>query len=118
VENIYMEHRWSTRKVVTGSVVVECPRIGLVPAVMRDVSLGGMAVEAQVGSLPLNAPVAVVFDLPSGERSDAYCLPAMVVRRMQGGVGIMFLEPDAEVLRSMRAALYGPASDRVSVSAA
>ncbi len=116
-----MEHRWSTRKSVTGNVVVECPRIGLIHAAMQDVSLGGMSINAESVSLPVNAPLAVVFDLASGERRDAYCLQAMVVRRIAGGgMGIMFLDPDAEVIRAMRIALYGSSAAnfaRLSVAA-
>lgn len=109
-----MEHRWSMRKPVTGNVIVECPRLGLVQATMRDISLGGMSVETDAVPLPLNAPVAVVFDLPSGDRRDAYCLHAMIVRRTVNGAAIMFLEPDANVLRTMRSALYGSATAQAS----
>lgn len=102
-----MEHRWSSRKPVSGSVVVECPRIGLVRAALRDISLGGMFVESSAVVFPLNAPVSVVFDLPTGGRREGYCLPAMVVRHTSNGAGIMFLEPEAEVVRAMRSTLYG-----------
>lgn len=102
-----MEHRWSSRKPLSGSVVVECPRVGLVRATMCDVSLGGMFVETGTTTLPLNAPISVVFNLTSNKSDGDYCLPAMIVRHTSKGSGVMFLDPDAQVLRSMRAALYG-----------
>jgi len=104
-----MEHRWSIRRPVTGSVIVDCPRhMGLIYATMRDISLGGMLVDTGTVSLPLNAPVALVFDLPCSEHRDAYCLQAMVVSHRAGGAGVMFLDPDVETTRAMRSALYGP----------
>ncbi len=102
-----MEHRWSARKQVPGSVVVECPRVGLVRAVLRDVSLGGMFIETNSAVLPLNAPVSVVFDLTAKNHRGGYCLQGMVVRHKSNGAGIMFLDPEAEALRSMRESLYG-----------
>lgn len=102
-----MEHRWSARRPVTGNVVVECPRIGLVRAALRDVSLGGMCVETNAVVIPINAPVSVVFDLESDEQREGYCLQAMVVRHTSRGAAIMFLDPEASVVRSMRDVLYG-----------
>ncbi len=105
-----MEHRWSARKLVAGNVVVECPRVGLVRAAMRDVSLGGMFLETKAVVLPVNAPVTVVFDLPAGPQGGAYCLQAMIVRRTSGGAGLMFLDPESEAVRAMRESLYGDAA--------
>lgn len=102
-----MEHRWSARKPVTGNVIVECPRIGLVRAALRDISLGGMLVETTAVVLPLNAPVSVVFDLPLEDRREGFCLQAMIVRHTSGGAGVMFLDPETSVMRSMRDVLYG-----------
>src|SRR5207247_10487748 len=82
-----MKHRWSTRKSVAGSVILECPRNRLVRAAMRDVSLGGMFVEMSSVVLPLNAPVSVVFDLSTGDRRGSFCLEAMIVRHTGDGVG-------------------------------
>ena len=105
-----MEHRWSARKPVTGNVVVECPRVGLVKATMRDVSLSGMFVDTGPMVLPLNAPVSVVFNIPSEKSDGDYCLQAMIVRHTAKGAGIMFLDPDSETIRGMRAKLYADTS--------
>ena len=102
-----MEHRCSSRRPIAVDVVVECPRIGLVRAAMRDISLGGLFIETETVILPLDAPVSVVFDLPGGERDGGYCLRAMIVRHAPAGAGLMFLEPDADAVRSMRDTLYG-----------
>jgi hypothetical protein len=102
-----MEHRWSARRPVIGNVIVECPRIGLVRAALRDISLGGMLVETSAVMLPLNAPVSVVFDLRGDDGNEGYCLQAMIVRHATRGAGIMFLDPGSDVIRSMRDTLYG-----------
>lgn len=115
MEAVYMEHRWSARKSVMGNVVVECPRIGLVRAAMRDVSLSGMFVETGPMVLPLNAPVSVVFSLPSDQSDEDYCLQAMIVRHATKGAGIMFLDPDTETIRSMRSKLYGGSPSGVAL---
>jgi hypothetical protein len=84
---------------------------------MRDISLGGLFVEADATVLPLNAPVSVVFDLPAGKRGGGYCMQAMIVRHAPSGVGLMFLEPDVNVIFSIRETLYGQTEAGVSQSA-
>lgn len=87
-----MEHRWNTRRPLTGEVIIECPRIGRVRAMMRDISVGGMFVEIRSGALPLNMPVMVGFRLPARESEGGYHLHAMIVRRSGRGAGLMFLD--------------------------
>jgi hypothetical protein len=114
-----MEHRWSLRKLMTASVIVECPRIGMVRACMRDISLGGMFIETGPISLPLNAPIAVSFNSSTfDDQRDDHRLQAMVVRQAPNGVGLMFLESEVDVIRSLREVLYGPPVPRQQPRAA
>ena len=96
-----MEHRWSVRKPHQCSVVVDCPRIGLAATQLRNIGIGGMFVEIGKVELPLNAMINVAFALDREE----FCLPAMVVRRTDKGAGLMFLESELDVLRTLRSAL-------------
>src|ERR1041385_5761150 len=97
-----MEHRWNARRPVTGEAVIECPRLGKVRAAIRDVSMGGMCVEAST-TLPLNAPVMVEFHLPTRERDGGYHLRAMIVRRAGSGeAGLMFLDLGTGTVESLR----------------
>lgn len=96
-----MEHRWSIRKPHQCSVIVDCPRIGLAATQLRDIGIGGMFVETGKVDLPLNATINVAFALDQEE----FCLPAMVVHRTQNGAGLMFLESELDVLRTLRDAL-------------
>src|SRR5687768_13389183 len=97
-----MEHRWNARKSLTGEVIIECPRIGRVRAMMRDVSVGGMFVETRSGVLPLNAPVMVGFRLPARESEGGYHLHAMIVRRAGRGAGLMFLDLGTGTAEALR----------------
>ena len=101
-----MEHRRSVRKRLLQSVTLSSPRIGAVPAKMRDLSLGGMFVETNTIDLPPNAPITVSFRLPHGER---FRVDAMIVRRAPAGAGFMFLRMQTDVIRSLSDALsrYG-----------
>lgn len=96
-----MEHRWSVRKPHQCSVIVDCPRIGLAAMQLRDIGIGGMFVETGQVDLRLNATINVAFALDRKE----FCLPAMVVRCTERGAGLMFLESELEVLRTLRSAL-------------
>ncbi len=101
-----MEHRWSLRKPVMGNVVVESPRLGKVRATLLDISLGGLLVDTDSVTLPLNAPVSVAFTLiPNDHRGD-YRLQAMTVRQFQGAAGLMFQDLDIETIRALRKLLY------------
>lgn len=100
-----MEHRWSARKPMEGSVIVDCPRQGAVRADIGNLSLGGMFIETDA-LLPLNTVVAVGFRLRSGTQFDSYRLHAVVVHRVAEGAGLMFDNLAAEVARAFRSALY------------
>ena len=102
-----MEHRWSARKSMTTSVVVDCARLGTVSADIRDVSLGGMFVKTAINS-PVNSIVILAFSLPTQHHHDHYRLQAIVVRRADEGLALMFQDLQTETIRSLRQSLYGP----------
>ncbi len=105
-----MEHRWFARKPISGSVVVECPRVGRVTAYMRDVSLTGMFVESPQTIFPLNTPVVVSFSLPRQRRFGGYRLQAMIMRRGARGAGLMFLDLGSGTAQALRRELDGAAT--------
>lgn len=105
-----MEHRWSVRKPHQCSVIVDCPRGGLAAAQLRNIGVGGMFVETGKVDLPLNSLVNVAFALGRDESREEFCLSAMVVRRTDRGAGIMFLESEPDMLRSLHRALYATTS--------
>lgn len=103
-----MEHRYTGRESVEVSVVISCPRIGLIRGTATNVGLGGMFVALDSVVMPLNAPVTLSFQ-PSADDS-VVCLhvPGMVVHQHAGGVGVMFgeLEPSCKTaIRGLLGAL-------------
>lgn len=102
-----MEHRWSARCFLGGEVTVSHPRYGILHAVLRDISLGGMFVETGRVELPVNAPVVVSFALQNGGYSSHHRLHAMVVRAADDGAALMYLDSSADTIRPLRRMLYG-----------
>ena len=103
-----MEHRWSVRKPQCCPVVVDTPRQGRVAAKLQDIGIGGMFIETDDITLPLNTPVNVAFTLPREPFREDFRLPAMVVRHAPTGAGVMFLDIELNILRALRRALYEP----------
>ncbi len=101
-----MEHRWSIRLPVMGSIIVNSPPVGTITANLRDISLGGVFVDPGRKPLPVNAPVILSFSLNRRDRIDYFRLHAMVVRATEAGAGLMFLDHDPESVRPLRDMLY------------
>lgn len=101
-----MDHRRSSRKVLRQEVGIDSTRIGSLSATTHDVSLGGMFVETGPLALPPNASVTVSFHLPqkNGQVLELK-LDAAVVRFAPGGVGLMFLQMEPDVIRALSRAL-------------
>jgi len=115
-----MEHRWSVRQPQQCPVVVDTVRAGTVAAKLRDIGIGGMFVETNDDGLVLNTTVNVAFSLGGENERENFRLPAIVVRHMSHGAGIMFLDIEIETLRLLRRALYTAttsALDRAPLSA-
>ncbi len=103
-----MEHRWSSRRFLGGEVTVSHPRCGIIHALLRDISLGGMFVETGRVDLPVNTPVIVSFMLQNQSGPSHHRLHAMVVRSTEDGAALMYLDSSADTIRPLRQMLYGP----------
>lgn len=102
-----MEHRWSARRFLGGEVTVSHPRYGIIHALLRDISLGGMFVETGRAELPVNAPVVVSFMLQNGDGPSHHRLHATVVRTTDNGAALMYLDSSVDTIRPLRQMLYG-----------
>lgn len=106
-----VEHRGGNRRPLVVDIMIDCPRLGLMPARTRDVGLGGMFVET-ARSLVVNQIVTVRFG--SAPAGPVYRWQAVVVHTTPHGAGLMFdgLEPAelAAVLEALRAAHADAAS--------
>jgi hypothetical protein len=99
-----MEHRCSIRISSEVDAVVNCRRVGVVHATIRDVGLGGMFVETGSIALRLNTPVDVTVRVPGNGGHRPYRLRTWVVWVGSGGAGLMFRSFDdaaAIVLRKL-----------------
>jgi hypothetical protein len=112
-----MEHRWSGRRFLGGEVTLSHPRYGIIHAVVRDISLGGMFVETGRVELPLNTPLAVSFRLQNGGYASHHRLHAMVVRTADDGAALMYLDSSADAIRPLRQMLYGPPGETAGTGA-
>ena len=111
-----MEHRWSVRKRVRGTVRVDGPDIAPLPLGLRDLSLGGMCVEDRSRALPLYRVVKTRFELPLAGRDEEFRADALVVRRHDRGTGLMFVHMPAVTSARLRQALYEPASEKTPIT--
>lgn len=102
-----MEHRWSARRFLGGEVTVSHSRYGIIRAILRDISLGGMLVETGRVELPVNTPVTVSFVLQNGGRSSHHRMHAVVVRTTDNSAALMYLDSSADTIRPLRQMLYG-----------
>jgi len=103
-----MERRRSTRKQLRQRVTLGSPHTEPVTVSLRNASLGGMFVETGAVSLPRNAIVTVSFGLARAEKDYDFNLDAMVVRRDQNGVALMFLQMKMDVIRALSESLSHP----------
>jgi PilZ domain len=62
----------------------------------RDISFGGVYVEADSIDAPNNAIVYVRFMLQHQAEDESFKMPALVARSDAGGLGLMFVDSDAE----------------------
>jgi len=86
-----MEHRLSSRTPLNANVVIYYNSLGLLQARSVDISRHGMLVRTWPMTLPLHAIVDVAFPLQSSKRgATPQRTPAMVVRQVDEGVGLMF----------------------------
>jgi PilZ domain-containing protein len=101
-----MEHRRSSRKPLRERIGLDTSRSGAaLSAYTRDVSLGGMFVETRSLVLPPNTSVTVSFDLGNSGEVHTFHLNATVVRRAPEGLGLMFLQMEPDVIRTLSNAL-------------
>jgi hypothetical protein len=104
-----MEHRWSIRKPVQGSVTLALPLWEKLQADICDVSLGGLAITSRHGPIPVNTAAMLSFSLERDGCVSHHRLPALVAHSDNTRTGFLFTEPGRETLQVLRDMLYQPA---------
>jgi hypothetical protein len=106
-----MEHRWSSRKSLQGSITLTLPPWGKVQADICDISLGGLAVTSPQLPIAINTVATLSFLLECDGRVSHHRLTAQVAHSDSARTGFLFMEPGNETLRALREILYSPASN-------
>jgi hypothetical protein len=106
-----MEHRWSSRKSLHGSVMLALPPLDKFQADIHDISLGGLAVMSPPQLIPVNTIVTLSFLLERDGRVSHHRLNAQVAHSDPKRTGFLFLEPGNETLHVLREMLYSPANN-------
>jgi PilZ domain len=105
-----MEHRWSIRKSIQGSVTLTLPPWDKLQADICDISLGGLAITCPYRAIPVNTVATLSFTLERDGRVSHHRLPAQVAHCGNTRIGFLFTEPGRETLHALRDMLYQPAT--------
>lgn len=92
-----MEHRLGTRRAVATAVLLHRPEAAAVAGRTREVSVSGMFVETAPQAFAANSVIDVELTLPASTGLRTYRWKAMVIRKTEAGLGLMFdrLRPPA-----------------------
>ena len=96
-----VDHRWSSRRPCMFYVTLD-DGVQACRGTVRNLSLGGMYVQAPEAELSLNSQLVLGFQLGEGAHADYYRLPALVVHLTRDGAGIMFKDYDEDTIQSLR----------------
>lgn len=102
-----MEHRWSTRKQLSGRARLSCPNGAAAQAVIYDLSLGGIGLITHCTLAP-GICLRVSFSLDDDLDHGAYSLPAVVVHGYSEHAGLVFLDMAPPTLQALRVVLQHP----------
>jgi hypothetical protein len=97
-----MEHRWSPRFPVSGSVIVDGAALGSYIGNVHDISLGGMAIKFPADPFPVDTMVTLSFSLCRGKETRHFRTEAVVVRNLESGVGLMFVDDSPQHVEPLR----------------
>lgn len=96
-----MERRWGMRKAVEIDVVIDNQPECLLRGRIGNVSVGGLYVRTEPGSLSKNSQVELVLMLQQNNGTRVYRMAAMVVRLTHDGAGLMFDQYDVNAFRAL-----------------
>ncbi len=94
-----MEHRWNSRRPLTGKVILNSALLGLRRARIRDIGAGGVCIELQNEGLVANLHIELVFVGDEGGVLHIHRVPALVVWTSHNIAGLMFYEINPRTFR-------------------
>ena len=84
-----MEHRRGQRKTVSLAVRIDARRFAPLVGEIVDMSVGGAFIRLKDFIPPPNTIIRLSFDIPGIEQTEHECR-ALIVRKEQSGIGVMF----------------------------
>lgn len=96
-----MERRWGMRKAIEVDVVIDNQPACLLRGRIGNISVGGLYVRTEPGSLSKNSQVELVLMLQQDNGTRVYRLHAMVARLAPDGAGLMFDQYDVNAFRAL-----------------
>jgi len=101
-----IDNRWSPRQQVTLDITLHASGQFPFSGVVRNVSLGGLFVEADTTRLPGDAEVYVAFALRTNTGTQYHRMPARNIRQNGNGAALLFTALDTRVIHDLRRLLY------------
>lgn len=101
-----IEQRWNLRKPVTTEVILHSPRLGVVRARTRDLSYGGMRVDAMPATLGPNNWVRVTFIVHHDAETLRQSVDARVIHAGSHGCGLMFVDFNRDTFMLLHAFMF------------
>lgn len=112
-----MEHRWSSRKKIQGTVAFELSPREKYQAELCDISLGGLSVISPVMPIDVNTVVTLAFHLENNDRVSHHRMPAQVAYSDATRTGFLFMQPGTETWQVLREMLYQPEGNTSATTA-
>ena len=97
-----MEHRCGNRASLEIVVAISGHGLETLTGRVRDLGLGGMFVDLGRGTLPLNSPVHLTFDLDAPGAGHPCEAEGVVVHQEPCGCGVMFTALDSDAFEAVR----------------
>lgn len=100
------DQRWSQRQGISLDIVLQKDDQPLLKTTSRDISFGGILIDADTTGLDIDHTLNVEFSLRNAHGVERHSLPARVVRHHAHGTALAFSDYDIPALDALRILLY------------
>lgn len=97
-----MEHRWSVRIPFTTEVILHHNGLPVAVCKSSDIGLGGLFIKTGPLIYPRDSVLDLSIELNTDQGRKRFHLRSAVVFRSETGMGLMFLDPNSTVSRTIR----------------
>jgi hypothetical protein len=97
-----MEQRWSVRAPFTTQVILHHNALPVAVCTSSDIGLGGLFIKTGPLTYPRNSVLHIDIELNTELGPKRFLLETTVVFSSGAGMGLMFLESNSEITRTIR----------------